>query len=197
MEYAKQILQKELKAHEKELDTIPFLTSGHANARSREKKIISELSAALNLLNTSSPVYSSLPISEILGFDNPFALNDVLSKLAEAAEYLLHKKSYDGYDYEEIGICAGRARDIVKLFHTINSDKVPLKGNEQIVKYSLNFVRSKIHWTVSKAWKEDKTAWEVMDEAGYPPVKHGAPYDDREDDKYYYFSSYREDIGIV
>lgn len=55
---------------------------------------------------------------EILGHDNPFPLHDVLKRLVDAAEYLLHKQDYDGPDYEEIGTCVKRAKDIMKLLNT-------------------------------------------------------------------------------
>lgn len=51
---------------------------------------------------------------ELLGVGNPYPLSDVLQRLVDAAEYLLHNKSYDGHDYEEISICKGRAKDIIK-----------------------------------------------------------------------------------
>lgn len=54
-------------------------------------------------------------IIEILGLEEPYPLSDVLQRLVDGSEYLLHEKSYDGDDYEEIGICVKRAKDIIKL----------------------------------------------------------------------------------
>lgn len=52
---------------------------------------------------------------EILGLSNPYPLTDVLKRLINAAEYLLHKKSYDGGDYEEIEGCVIIAKETIQL----------------------------------------------------------------------------------
>lgn len=49
----------------------------------------------------------------LLGVDNPYPLKDVLKKLVDAANILLHKKNYDGSDYEEIEKCVLRAEEII------------------------------------------------------------------------------------
>lgn len=46
-------------------------------------------------------------------YDSAWPLNEVLEKLISASEYLLHKKDYDGPDYEEIEICVKRAKQIL------------------------------------------------------------------------------------
>lgn len=51
--------------------------------------------------------------TRLQGLDDPFPLKDVLQHLVNASEHLLHKKSYDGGDYEEIGICINRAKEII------------------------------------------------------------------------------------
>lgn len=48
----------------------------------------------------------------IFGMADPFPLKDVLNRLANATEILLHNKNYDGSDYEELGICVKRAKEI-------------------------------------------------------------------------------------
>lgn len=41
-------------------------------------------------------------ISKNCMLDQPWPLKDVISKLCDAAEILLHEKNYDGHGYEEI-----------------------------------------------------------------------------------------------
>jgi hypothetical protein len=41
-------------------------------------------------------------------------LNDVLKYLIRGTEILLHKKDYDGLDYEEMNICVKRAKEIIE-----------------------------------------------------------------------------------
>lgn len=43
--------------------------------------------------------------------DQPWPLNEVLGKLIEAAEILLHRKNYDGPDHEEIFLSVKRAKE--------------------------------------------------------------------------------------
>ncbi len=38
---------------------------------------------------------------------------DVIAKLAEAAEILLHRCDYDGHGYEEIAACVERAKELL------------------------------------------------------------------------------------
>lgn len=57
---------------------------------------------------------SNFAIKEILNFDSEaYPLKNVLQKLIDASEYLLHKKNYDGIDYEEIETCVLKAKQIV------------------------------------------------------------------------------------
>lgn len=60
-------------------------------------------------------VMSSLPIAEIIGADQPWPLRDVLNKLIEASDILLHNKSYDGHGWEEISHAVERGRYIAGL----------------------------------------------------------------------------------
>jgi len=39
---------------------------------------------------------------------------DVIAKLVEAAEILLHRCDYDGHGYEEIAACVERAKELIK-----------------------------------------------------------------------------------
>lgn len=70
----------------------------------------------LDSRNDGKPVVmSSLPIAEIIGADQPWPLRDVLNKLIEASDILLHNKSYDGHGWEEISHAAERGRYIAGL----------------------------------------------------------------------------------
>lgn len=62
-------------------------------------------------------ILSRLPQREVsmpLGLDNPYPLKSVLEKLIEATEILLHQKSYDGPNYEELEMCVRRAKEIIR-----------------------------------------------------------------------------------
>jgi hypothetical protein len=60
--------------------------------------------------------YESLHLlSYLLGMDTPWPLSIVLDKLITASQILLHKKDYDGPDYEEIGHAVKRGREILNL----------------------------------------------------------------------------------
>jgi transcriptional regulator with XRE-family HTH domain len=59
--------------------------------------------------------------SDILGLDNSWSLKDVLKKLIEASEILLHQKNYDGHGWEEINHCVERGKAIVS---TLSSNEV-------------------------------------------------------------------------
>ena len=52
---------------------------------------------------------------ELLGLDDPYSLTEVLDRLIWATEYLLHKKSYDGHNYEELEQSVRRAKEIKSL----------------------------------------------------------------------------------
>ena len=54
-------------------------------------------------------------IIEVFGLDNPWTLKDVLNKLIEASEILLHKKNYDRHGWEEISHCVKRGKEIDRL----------------------------------------------------------------------------------
>lgn len=55
-------------------------------------------------------------LEEIVGAGKPWPLNDVLKRLIDAGEILLHKKGYDGTDHEEIFGCVQRAKEIINTF---------------------------------------------------------------------------------
>ena len=45
----------------------------------------------------------------------PWPIHDVLAKLADASDILLHHYNYDGHGYEQIEECVRRARDYTEL----------------------------------------------------------------------------------
>jgi hypothetical protein len=59
-------------------------------------------------------------LQSVLALDNAWCLKDVLKKLIEASEILLHQKNYDGHGWEEINHCVERGKEIVSI----------LSGNE-------------------------------------------------------------------
>lgn len=54
---------------------------------------------------------------ELKGKNNPYPFKDVLNKLIWATEFLLHKKDYDGPNYEELNICVKRGKEIEQLLN--------------------------------------------------------------------------------
>ena len=52
-------------------------------------------------------------INNILGFDNPWPLDDVLKQLLWATEYLLKQYNYDGHKHEELNHCVKRGYEII------------------------------------------------------------------------------------
>lgn len=50
---------------------------------------------------------------KLLDLTNPWPLKDVLNKLIEATEILLHQKNYDGHGWEEISHCVQRGKEII------------------------------------------------------------------------------------
>lgn len=50
---------------------------------------------------------------KLLDLDKPWPLKDVLAKLIEATEILLHQKNYDGHGWEEISHCVQRGKEII------------------------------------------------------------------------------------
>jgi len=62
---------------------------------------------------------------EILRLNNPWPLIDILKKLTEAAEILLHNKNYDGHGWELISHCKDEADELIL---EIESDKITNNG---------------------------------------------------------------------
>ena len=88
--------------------------------------------------------------ADVIGLHETFPLTDVLSHLINAAEYLLHKKDYDGHDYEEIAICVRRAKEIKELLDKHQPD-------DEAVRFA--------DWIEREDWKKvysteiEKDAW--------------------------------------
>lgn len=68
-----------------------------------------------------STIHEVMPsLQSVLALDNAWCLKDVIKKLIEASEILLHQKNYDGHGWEEISHCVDRGKEIVSI----------LSGNE-------------------------------------------------------------------
>jgi hypothetical protein len=57
-----------------------------------------------------------------LGLDQPWSTADLIRKLVEAAEILLHEKSYDGHGWEEIAGCVGYAKERLPKIHDLTAE---------------------------------------------------------------------------
>lgn len=69
---------------------------------------------------------SAMP-NNILGLDNPYPLHIVLEKLKWATNYLLHKKNYDGHEYEELNQCVRRAEEIISCLKELNFNHISIQ----------------------------------------------------------------------
>jgi hypothetical protein len=68
----------------------------------------------LKLLGISG-VSNSLPINEIIGLNEPYSLRDILLKLVEASNILMHEKNYDGTGWEFISKTTELANEKIAL----------------------------------------------------------------------------------
>lgn len=55
---------------------------------------------------------------KITGWDQPYNLNEILSRLVFATDYLLHVKDYDGHNHEELNQSIDRAKEIMQFLET-------------------------------------------------------------------------------
>ncbi len=61
-------------------------------------------------------------LHKITGIYEPWPLWDVLDKLVEASDILLHQHNYDGHGWEEIHHAVKRAKEISAHLKTIEWD---------------------------------------------------------------------------
>ena len=57
-------------------------------------------------------------ILKITGWDQPYNLKEILSRLVFATDYLLHVKDYDGHNHEELSQSVSRANEILQFLET-------------------------------------------------------------------------------
>jgi hypothetical protein len=57
---------------------------------------------------------------KLLGTDNAWPLVNVMEKLVESTEILLHKKDYDRHGWEEVSHCVERGKEIIEYLKTKN-----------------------------------------------------------------------------
>ena len=55
---------------------------------------------------------------KITGWDQPYNLTEILSRLVFATDYLLHVKNYDGHAHEELNQSIDRAKEILQFLET-------------------------------------------------------------------------------
>lgn len=65
-----------------------------------------------------------LPVDEILRLDQPWPLKDILAKLIEASDILLHDKNYDGHGWENISHATEEAKKIKALLEPPKEEKI-------------------------------------------------------------------------
>ena len=55
---------------------------------------------------------------KITGWDQPYNLTEILSRLVFATDYLLHVKDYDSHNHEELNQSIDRAKEILQFLET-------------------------------------------------------------------------------
>lgn len=65
-----------------------------------------------------------LPIDEILRLDQPWPLKDILAKLIEASDILLHEKNYDQHGWEIISHATEEAKKIKALLEPPKEEQI-------------------------------------------------------------------------
>ena len=55
---------------------------------------------------------------KITGWDRPYNLTEILSRLVFATDYLLHVKNYDGHAHEELNQSIDMAKEILQFLET-------------------------------------------------------------------------------
>lgn len=73
-------------------------------------------------------------IKELFGSNQPWSLVDVLKKLVESTNILLHEKGYDGHGWEEMEICHNRGNEIIALLNSKDGilDKLSLSNTREV-----------------------------------------------------------------
>lgn len=79
-----------------------------------------------------APSSSAFGNGLLLDLDNPWPTKDVLQKLIDATKILLHKKDYDGPNYEEMEICVKRAEALVEALNGSGGEDQEALWNEVI-----------------------------------------------------------------
>lgn len=57
-----------------------------------------------------------IDLNEVLRFDQPYSLPEILKGLVECADVLLHEKGYDRGGWERLEYCYRHGKDIIKIF---------------------------------------------------------------------------------
>lgn len=55
---------------------------------------------------------------KITGWDQPYNLTEILSRLVFATDYLLRVKDYDGHNHEELNQSIDKAKEIIQFLET-------------------------------------------------------------------------------
>lgn len=63
-------------------------------------------------------------IKEVLGLSEPWSLESVIEKLAEASNILLHRYNYDGIHWEEISHCVEKSKEYVNRLKEVHASVI-------------------------------------------------------------------------
>jgi len=127
---------------------------------------IKELMGIWGMLIIYGNAQQSQPSGMRWGIDSPFPLLEIIKRLSGAVEYLLHRKDYDGPDYEELQICIKEAKKFisesspagaaegVKRYETVVNDTGFDKSSEHYVNNV--FMRNANVWSDEHDWMMTK-----------------------------------------
>lgn len=90
-----------------------FIGGATAYARERGDSTLKTRNEILDKLMTEQAWKTVEAMESAMATADPWPTKDVISKLIEAAELLLHRHDYDGHGYEEIAAAVERAKQII------------------------------------------------------------------------------------
>lgn len=74
---------------------------------------------------SSVRVLDLVTVQDALGLTEPWNTVEVIKKLIEAAEILLHEKDYDGHGWEEIAGCVRYGKERIEKLETLHRAITP------------------------------------------------------------------------
>jgi len=119
-------------------------------------------------------------IKEALGLSEPWSLDSVIDKLAEASDILLHRYNYDGIHWEEISHCVEKSKHYRKRLEEIqvsitesNNGWIKIESEADLPKEGKIFWVMKIGYSypiVERLYNDDANYW-LNQFTHYQPIR--------------------------